>query len=148
MSKRSHLGVWNKSEIGAAIQSLMGLRSEMVRLGSRSLRNIRELRSNQRNSAANLIHYLALRAHDLRKLQERLSEIGVSSLGRSEGHILDDVDRVLGILRRLQHSASSVPAVRNRRNQRASVLETRMEALLEPKPDGRTGRIIVTVLTA
>jgi len=148
MSKRSHLGVWNKSEIGAAIQSLMGLRSEMVRLGSHSLRNIHDLRSNQRNSAANLIHYLALRAHDLRKLQRRLSEIGVSSLGRSEGYILDDVDRVLGILRRLQHSASFVPAVRNRRNQRASVLETRTEALLGPKPDGRTGRIIVTVLTA
>ena len=33
-------------------------------------------------SARNLLHYLAVRRHDIRKLQENLSALGLSSLGR------------------------------------------------------------------
>ncbi len=38
-------------------------------------------------SAKNLVHYLALRASDMRALQQRLSLYGLSSLGRSERHV-------------------------------------------------------------
>ena len=144
MSSRSSLPVWNKAEVRAAIQSLVDLRADMIRLEGSFSRAIRELRSDQRTSATNLIHYLALRGHDLRKLQKRLAEIGVSSLGRSEGHILDDVDRVLEILRRLHHSASGSLATRKCREKCTSMLEARTEALLGPAPVGRNVRILVT----
>ncbi len=39
-------------------------------------------------SAVNLSHYLGLRQLDLRNLQEQLGQLGLSSLGRSEGHVL------------------------------------------------------------
>jgi len=52
-------------------------------------------------SAANLAHYLALRRHDVRSLQERLARMGLSSLGRAETHVLANLDKVLGILHRL-----------------------------------------------
>jgi len=35
-------------------------------------------------AAANLAHYLALRRRDVRRLQDRLSRLGLSSLGESE----------------------------------------------------------------
>lgn len=144
MSRRSKLRVWNKTEVWAAIQALIDLRADMLRLEGRFGRSIRELRSNQRASATNLVHYLALRGHDLRQLQKKLAEIGVSSLGRSEGHILDDINRVLEILRRLHHSAPDAPAARKSVENRTSVLEARTEALLGPAPAGRKVRILVT----
>jgi len=40
------------------------------------------------HSVQNLLHYLALRKHDLRALQSRLAAIGLSSLGRTEASAL------------------------------------------------------------
>lgn len=51
-----------------------------------------------RTSAANLDHFVALRSSDLRSLQHDLAALGLSSLGRSEAHVLatlDAVDRAL-----------------------------------------------------
>ncbi|MBZ5490759.1 MAG: pyruvate kinase [Acidobacteriia bacterium] len=144
MGSRSTLRVWNKTEVRDAMEALADLRADMVRLESRFSRVIRELRSDQRSSATNLVHYLALRGHDLRKLQKRLAEIGVSSLGRSEGHILDDVDRVLEILRRLHHAAPGAPSYRKSGEKCTPVLKARTEALLGPTPVGRNVRILVT----
>ena len=44
-----------------------------------------------RESAKNLVHYVALRQRDLRELQERLSRYGLSSLGRSESYVMGGV---------------------------------------------------------
>jgi pyruvate kinase len=49
-------------------------------------------------SAANLAHYLALRRRDLRKLQSRLMAAGLSSLGRSESHVMPTVNAIRNIL--------------------------------------------------
>jgi len=51
--------------------------------------------------AINLRHYLTLRRYDLRKLQRELAELGLSSLGRAEGHVqatLLAVRRALSLL--------------------------------------------------
>ena len=47
-------------------------------------------------NAENLAHYLALRHRDLRKLQMDLADYGLSSLGRSEGRVLPNIDSVIG----------------------------------------------------
>jgi pyruvate kinase len=36
-----------------------------------------------RKSAFNLVHYLAVRRHDVRELQDELARLGLSSLGRA-----------------------------------------------------------------
>ncbi len=41
-----------------------------------------------RSSARNLVHYVAIRQHDLRPLQVSLSAYGLSSLGRTESEVL------------------------------------------------------------
>jgi pyruvate kinase len=50
------------------------------------------------SSAANLARYLALRSHDLSELQPALSALGLSSLGRCEGHVMANLDAVAAAL--------------------------------------------------
>lgn len=52
------------------------------------------------DSAVNLAHYLSLRSQDLRPLQERLARAGLSSLGQGEPHVIANLERVIGLLRR------------------------------------------------
>ncbi|MGD7033384.1 pyruvate kinase [Methylotuvimicrobium buryatense] len=51
-------------------------------------------------SASNLAHYLALRQFDLRHLQERLAQAGLSSLGRAESSVMSTLDTVIDLLHR------------------------------------------------
>jgi pyruvate kinase len=48
--------------------------------------------------AANLAHYLALRRRDLRDLQDQLTLLGLSSLGRLEARVLANLDAVIAAL--------------------------------------------------
>ena len=51
-----------------------------------------------RESAVNLVHYLALRKQDIHRLQLDLAALGLSSLGRCEGHVRDTLLRILAWL--------------------------------------------------
>ena len=51
-------------------------------------------------SAMNLAHYLAMRQFDLRHLQDRLAQAGLSSLGRAEASVLSSFDSLIDILMR------------------------------------------------
>lgn len=51
-------------------------------------------------SAYNLAHYLAMRQFDLRHLQDRLAQAGLSSLGRAEASVLSTFDAIIDLLRR------------------------------------------------
>jgi pyruvate kinase len=50
-----------------------------------------------RESARNLVHYLAVRRHDVRELQDDLARLGLSSLGRLEAHVLASLHAVLEV---------------------------------------------------
>ena len=66
---------------------LAGLRAAMAtEEGSRS-EAIARVPGTRRDSAVNLVYYLALRGRDERELQSGLTEYGLSSLGRSEAHV-------------------------------------------------------------
>jgi pyruvate kinase len=98
-------------------------------------------------SARNLLQYLALRGHDLRELQDPLVELGLSSLGRSEGHVQASIDAVLDALDALVRdppSARSDPAPVGFARGR-EVLSIRTAALLGPVPRERETRIMVTM---
>ena len=51
-------------------------------------------------SSWNLACYIALRSEDLRELQPVLASHGLSSLGRSESHVLATLDRIISLLSR------------------------------------------------
>ncbi len=98
-----------------------------------------------RKGAINLRHYLALRVHDVRQLQNRLAELGLSSLGRAEGHVQSTLLAVHRALARLQ--GTSTPSQKllgpDFREARTALTE-HADALLGPAPEGRAVRIMVT----
>jgi len=92
---------WDVDEVASLIEDLWSLRQSMLNQQKRLAPWLRNVDAAHRPSAVNLAHYLALRQHDLRHLQDRLAWMGVSSLGRAESHVLANVDKVLGILHRI-----------------------------------------------
>jgi len=101
-----------------------------------------------RDSARNLLHYLALRRQDIRPLQLRLAAAGLSSLGRAESSVLATVDAVIEVLHRLTgRPRRGVPVegadVDFAKGQ--SLLAEHSEALLGPPEPSRAVRIMVTM---
>jgi pyruvate kinase len=101
----------------------------------------------RRKSLSNLMHYLALRRRDVRPLQEELSRVGLSSLGRCEAHALCSVDAVLRLLGRLlgEEPTLTPSAGAPDFDEAYALLETNTRALFGPPPDGRAVRIMVTL---
>jgi pyruvate kinase len=100
-----------------------------------------------RESARNLLHYVELRRFDLRRVQTRLADLGLSSLGRSESHVLHNLDAVLARLyasaRRPPPTPAGPPGIGPEEGRRR--LATRATHLFgRPRP-GRATRIMVTM---
>ena len=131
------------------IAKLLDIRRQLVS-HEHDLRNLTaEIDPAYRKSASNLAHYLALRSHDIRALQEELAELGLSSPGRTEAHVMSTVDAVLFALHRLAGKSieftegSAYPDFR----EGSSLLTAHTDALLGPAPADRTVRIMVTMST-
>jgi pyruvate kinase len=96
------------SELQRLIDEFKGIRDDMLRLVEDSADLLQDVHPKHQLSARNLLHYLALRSHDLRAIQAQLSAAGLSSLGRAESHVLAAVETVLDILERLCDSQPEV----------------------------------------
>src|SRR5271166_208943 len=134
-------------ELQPLIHALEDLHSEMVNLVQENL-PVSQIHPENRSSATNLLHYLALRRHDVRELQEQLAALGLSSLGRTEPHVLSGLRAVMKILSRLQPGEpvrlpDGGPGCS--RDQGHRLLERNTELLLGPAPEGRKVRIMVTI---
>ena len=122
----------------------------MVELESSLLKRPLALHEAHRRSARNLAHYLALRRRDVRKLQAELAVLGLSSLGRTESHVLNAVQTVHRVLSVLLGSDSRLPSPAEPAveiGEGAQLLEANTDALLGPPPPGRKVRIMVTMDT-
>ena len=101
-----------------------------------------------KKSARNLMHYLALRRHDIRQLQEQLAALGLSSLGRTESHVLGGIESVLKVLRQLV-GCEWTPSLEDERSvdfaEGKTLLRANTDALLGPSPRKRGVRIMVTM---
>jgi pyruvate kinase len=135
-------------EIEDVLRELTAIRAEMVADPAMPQRRLEAVHAHYRDSARNLLHYLALRRHDLRPLQLRLAALGLSSLGRAESHVLATVDAVLEVLHHLAGRPWQPPSqepgiVDFAAGQR--LLAEHTEALLGPATPGRGVRIMVTM---
>lgn len=137
----------SQQELLDLIQQLTIIRQEMLCFPERLKGSISELDSAYRESAKNLLHYLAFRRHDLRVLQAELAELGLSSLGRSESHVLATIESVLHTLSQLADfpvnltDSADVLDFKSARR----LLEEHTKALLGPPPRGRSVHIMVTM---
>ncbi len=103
--------------------------------------------SNRRNSARNLIHYLALRAQDLRRLQVTLAHEGLSSLGRCEAHVLATVQRLQSVIQQLsgQPTPDSLKTSSPSQMEGPNTLKRQAHKVFGPLPKLRSTRIMVTL---
>lgn len=96
------MGIDLTTELTALRDRLLSAEAEHADLISR-------VRDRHRDSARNLVHYVALRGEDLRPLQDALSDVGLSSLGRMEAGVLGHVDAVLAAVRALDGEDAPSP---------------------------------------
>lgn len=132
----------SSAPIGAniALQQLLELREEML-----EERVPEGIDPHFSASALNLLHYLVMRRRDLRPLQDQLSILGLSSLGRAESHVLATVEAVIFALeKRIGIDTAQEPEPRDFTIGQA-LLESHTDRLFGEPPKDRTGRIMVTM---
>ncbi len=96
-------------------------------------------------SARNLQHYMTLRQTDLRGMQRQLMVLGLSTLGRAEGHVLATLDAVIWALSCMAGTSTGAPPVEHQFFDGAERLDQNTDNLFGPPRDGRAGRIMVTL---
>lgn len=134
-------------ELEELYQPLLEIRAQMLALEELGLRGHPAIHPSYAASARNLLHYLALRAKDLRGLQPRLMRLGLSSLGRCEAHALSSLDAVLRVLGHL--AGRTLDLIEEARGvgvgEGQRLLERHAEDLLGPPRIERRVRILVTM---
>lgn len=142
------------------MQSLSEIQNELTRLRARVVDGQRDLLMAWRDAladsgyapdAANLAAYIAFRREDHRGLQERLSQLGLSSLGRCEGHVVATLDAVALALEALAGTTAgeAVLMKTGRANRQGDKrLQKNTQHLLGREPKQRRARIMVTLPTA
>ena len=138
----SHLQAFDLLESDVRI-----VRDAMLAAESARAEDIAATHPSHRRSAANLVHYLELRRHDVRDLQARLAAAGLSSLGRSEAHVLATVEEVLSVLARLNGREAPPRAAGVALSEGHEFLAANANALLGTAPSTRGTRIMVTMPT-
>ena len=97
--------------------------------------------------AENLAHYLALRRHDLSKLQPALAKYGLSSLGRSEARVMVALDALVATLGRLAGAAHGDYPDPAALAQGAALLRAGQERFFGRDPAGPRTRVMATLPT-
>ncbi len=132
-------------------QAMAGLRARVEAGRGEMLRAWRPALTGPGHARAldNLAAYIAFRREDLRDMQERLSDLGLSSLGRCEGHVRATLDSVALALDALDCACPSDAAALTRLGQEKQTGDRRLREntrrLLGKEPKGRRTRIMVTL---
>ena len=136
MKHQSESSRISADSLSTLVSRLEVIRGSLVQSHSDFRERILGLHPAYRQSAANLIHYLSLRQHDIRSLQDELAALGLSSLGRAEAHVMWTLDAVLDALHHLAGLGKEAlepceyPGFREGR----SLLTSHTEALLGAAP--------------
>jgi pyruvate kinase len=113
---------------------------------SRYAEDLAAVHPEYRDSARNLVHYLALRKFDIRDLQEELASLGLSSLGRAERNVMASIQAVQNILHKFSADADAalLPDDEPLKLHNAAADRHTSDILGEPTA-GRDVRIMVTL---
>ncbi|GAB3198146.1 pyruvate kinase [Pontibacter aydingkolensis] len=134
-----------KTDYNHLIEQLEQLYDQAVALEKKFAPTLEKVAPEFKKSAKNLLHYLALRQHDIRDLQAALAELGLSSLGRAEGHVLASLQAVRKQLCYLSVCEAALKHLALSFNENRKLLTRNKEALLGPKPKKRNTSIMVTL---
>lgn len=110
---------------GDLLAALRQLRTAALQQELAHAERIAALPAARQASARNLLHYLAVRQVDLRPLQLRLAQLGLSSLGSMETHVLAALDTLCARLEDMlgqPHAHRPAPCCSHAQGDRKSVV--------------------------
>jgi len=134
------------------IRSMIALIDEMIDRGREMENTYREalekVDSNFAKSARNMLHYRAMRAKDIRDLQKRLGNLGISRLAKAEAHVMFSLQTTRGVLKGFLDQVP-VQVLRSPLSAKKSkqLHKTNAKDLLGYRSHGRRTRIMVTLPT-
>ena len=91
----------NDIDINALIEQVDSITARAGELEARFEGALSAVNPKFYDSARNLVHYVALRHVDIRELQEQLSFLGLSSLGRAEKNVMASLRAVRNVLQKI-----------------------------------------------
>ena len=134
-------------QIQDALRAVEELRKEAIAIETEFAETLQRIPPETRDSALNFLHYLAVRRRDVSELQDQLSRLGLSSLGRMEAHVMDSLSAVSLVL----HELSNTPVSNELHDQRISfergdaLLAEHATAIFGPVREELKTRIMVTM---
>lgn len=130
------------------IEQLRGLETEAQLLEETYKNRIQLVHPDYIPSVINLVNYLAIRRFDIRSLQSQLGHMGISRLGKAEGHIMASLRAIKEQLQRINGTFETYNGKEYLSiDQAFHQLEDHATALLGAQPAGRRVRIMVTLPT-
>lgn len=90
--------MYEEDHIRSIIHQLLAVRESIMQREQEYQPMLDKLDENHFKSARNLVRYLALRTFNLREIQPKLSNLGISSIGTSERYTLGNLDNILHLL--------------------------------------------------
>ncbi|MCU0833159.1 MAG: pyruvate kinase [Chromatiaceae bacterium] len=125
---------------------LLGLRAGALRLEQAYAEELAQIEPSYRASARNFLHYLSVRQHDIRGLQQDLASLGLSSLGVLEPHVMASLNSVIGVIEELgRKRLGEVPEAPVDFRTGPMLLRDHTRVLLGRDPRNRFVRIMVTM---
>ena len=135
-------------EIEFLIARLQPIRSEVLQAEQHFREELDRVYLGNLQSARNLVHYVSLRRHDIRDLQEDLGRLALSSLGRLESHVIATLDALLALLHKIAGRDWPERAIEEtfaEFDSGSALLEKHTVESLGEAPGDRNVRIMVTM---
>ena len=135
-------------EIDSIISQLQPIRLEVLQAEQHFREELDHVHLANLQSARNLVHYMSLRRHDIRELQEDLGRLALSSLGRLESHVTATLDALLALLYRIagkEWHGRAIEETFAEFDSGSVLLEKHTVESLGEAPAGRNVRIMVTM---
>ncbi len=139
-----------KIQVDRALRAVNYLKEEAQDLEEELADALKKVKPAYKPSAVNLIHYLALRRHDVRQLQNDLRSLGLSSLGGIEAHVMASLNAVLMALHHLADQPVTLQDLHYHPIDHFvgnNLLEEHAVTVLGPPPRNRAVRVMVTMPT-
>ena len=135
-------------EIESIIARLQPIRLEVLKSEEHFRQELDRVYSGNLQSARNLVHYLSLRRHDIRELQEDLGRLALSSLGRLESHVMATLDALSALLYKIaakEWHGRAIEETFAEYDSCSALLEKHTVESLGEAPSKRNVRIMVTM---
>ncbi|MBT8092336.1 MAG: hypothetical protein KJN77_04810 [Gammaproteobacteria bacterium] len=135
-----------RSDIHGLSNQIQAIIQRAIQLQSDCADDLAAVHPAYRDSARNLVHYIALRQDDISELQDALSALGLSSLGNAERGVMATLQAVRRALQALAgepgDNADAPAAAIGLRSPAASA---HLQAILGDAPSGRDVSIMITM---